>query len=78
MLRADFRLVETYVCADADCADPLEVPVAAVGARGDNRYLPEQLSQWAAHCRAPGEGRYTTPSITPSLFSFLLASCDSA
>jgi hypothetical protein len=50
---ADFRLVEKYVCGDAACVDALEVPVAAIGAKGDNRYLPEQLSQWSAHCRAP-------------------------
>lgn len=48
LLRADFQLVETYRCAtdvcapsctagDAVCADPLEVPIAAIGAKGDNR-----------------------------------------
>mmetsp|Transcript_23500 Transcript_23500/g.37715 ORF Transcript_23500/g.37715 Transcript_23500/m.37715 type:complete len:211 (-) Transcript_23500:405-1037(-) len=50
LLRADFRLVESYVCV---CGDPLELPIAAVGAEGDSRYLPEQLSRWAAHCCVP-------------------------
>ena len=82
LLRADFRLVETYVCSssssssfaaaaaaaanearlrelhledqndveeDVAAIDPLDVPIAAIGAIGDNRYAPEQISQWRKH-----------------------------
>ena len=45
---------EGYQCGDPEGTDPLPIPIAAIGAVGDNRYKPEQLSQWARHCSSRG------------------------
>jgi len=42
-LKADFELLETYKPTDVS---PLPVPVCAMGAHGDVRYSPEQISAW--------------------------------
>ncbi len=46
LLRADFACIEHYR-GPADEA-PLSCPLAAIGARGDNRFMPEQLGAWRA------------------------------
>eukprot|EP00401_Gymnodinium_catenatum_P008974 CAMPEP_0117575876 /NCGR_PEP_ID=MMETSP0784-20121206/62468_1 /TAXON_ID=39447 /ORGANISM="" /LENGTH=292 /DNA_ID=CAMNT_0005375031 /DNA_START=32 /DNA_END=910 /DNA_ORIENTATION=- len=53
LLRSDFKVSETYelpadVAADASYL-ALPVPMAALGAEGDDRHTKEQLAAWAVH-----------------------------
>merc|ERR1712232_1535396 len=59
LLQSDFKLTETYTLPRDVASDPsflhLSVPVAALGAKGDNRYTGEQLSAWSKHTSAAFE-----------------------
>mmetsp|Transcript_12842 Transcript_12842/g.40605 ORF Transcript_12842/g.40605 Transcript_12842/m.40605 type:complete len:157 (-) Transcript_12842:216-686(-) len=55
-LLPDFELVETYVPAGENPVLPM--PLAALGAKADNRYTPEQISAWEACCEGGFEARW--------------------
>ena len=55
LLRADFRLLETF---EPRRTTRLACPVIACGANGDNRYSRDQLAAWAAHTAAEYDERW--------------------
>ena len=55
MLRADFKLLETYEWTPKK---QLRAPIVACAARGDDRVAPDQLQKWADHTEASFDTKY--------------------
>ncbi|KAH8068638.1 dodecanoyl-[acyl-carrier-protein] hydrolase [Aureococcus anophagefferens] len=59
LLRSDFKILET--CAGAASS----LPVLGCGARGDNRFTPEQLTAWSVYTDTFAERWFDTAATMP-------------
>lgn len=75
LLRSDFRLLESYT---PSMATPIDVPILACAANGDNRVTPDQLSAWKSHTSAAFDLRFfdVTPLPWSTPHRFLVESPD--
>ena len=64
LLRSDFKILETYA-PTRGAAEKFPFPVLGCGARGDNRFTPEQLTAWSVYTDTFAERWFDTAATTP-------------
>ena len=64
LLRSDFKILETYE-PTREASNKFAFPIHGCGARGDNRFTPDQLTAWGAFTDAFDETWFDTAATMP-------------